>query len=147
MKRVWFIGIVLFFLAACNNDSETKTPPVDSTTKETGKRQDSSSRMVYNFTDSILQKKIVDTLMQLSFIKETNAYIDSISNHTQRLSFITDTAGSAISVMAGYNGAERFETYYHFRIDPDTFAISVLNEASGNFIPAAEYKKMTKEPD
>lgn len=144
MNRFVLIAAILF-ICACNNQDGPQEAPADTSIAAT--KQDSSSGFVYNFTDSALHDKITDTLMQLPFVKESNRYIDSISNHKKAIAFITDTTGTAISVMAGYNGVERFETYYHFTIDPKNFEIKIMDIASGDFIPVADYLKKNKEPE
>jgi hypothetical protein len=56
--------------------------------------------------------------MKLPFVEKSNSYIDSFSNHRHGIAFMLDTAGNKISVLAGYNGPEKFETYYNFSINP-----------------------------
>lgn len=143
MKPALFFLLILL-VCGCNNDNET-APGASADSSKTNTQQDSSSHIVYNFTDTTLQARIKDTLMRLSFVKESNRYIDSISEHKKGISFITDTANNEISVMAGYNGSERFETYYNFTINPGTFDIKVLDPASGEFVTVAEYLKRNKD--
>jgi hypothetical protein len=50
-----------------------------------------------------------------------------------------------ITVKAGYNGAERFETYYHFSVDPKTLEIKILDIISGDYISLEEYIKSNPE--
>lgn len=142
MKLVSII-FSLFLICGCNNNESTENNRAGDSTS-TVMRQDSSSGIVYNFTDSILQAKITDTLMQLSFVRESNRYIDSVSDHKHGISFITDTANNEISVMAGYNGEERFETYYNFNINPVTFEIKVMDAGSGDFVTVDDYLKKSK---
>ena len=143
MKQV-FAFLLILLICGCNNDGDTVHPATADSPK-TGGQQDSSSHIVYNFTDTTLQAKIKDTLMQLSFVKESDRYIDSINDHKNGISFIIDTASQEISVAAGYNGSERFETYYNFTINPGTFMIKVLDPSSGDFVTVAEYLKRNKD--
>lgn len=142
MKTVWLL-LTIVLVCGCAGDEDPHTLSPESSTAPGV--QDSSSVIVYNFTDTALQAKITDTLMQLSFIQESNHYIDSISDHTKGISFITDTANNEISVMAGYNGRERFETYYNFTIHPGTFVIKVLDPVSGDVVTVEEYLKRNKD--
>jgi hypothetical protein len=130
VKYFFIISLVLVLLS-CNNAGNNN----DDTKKVT------SSRFIYRFADTVLEQKITDTLMKLPFIEKSNSYIDSFSNHQHGIAFMSDTAGNKISVMAGYNGPERFETYYHFNIDPNTFEIRILDDLSGDFISIDEYIK------
>jgi hypothetical protein len=124
MLRYFFFLLSLFLFANCTN-TENKNPSSLPGSPATAKK-DSSSRFIYRFADSTLEAKIADTLMQLPFVAKTNIYIDSFSHHKQGISFMPGTSGKKISVMAGYNGPERFETYYNFTIDPATFEIKIL---------------------
>ena len=136
--------LLVLLICGCNN-GDTAHPAATADSTKAGEQQDSSSHIVYNFTDTTLQAKITGTLMQLSFVKESNRYIDSINDHKKGIAFLFDTAGHEISVMAGYNGSERFETYYNFTINPDTFMIKVLDPVSGDFVTVAEYLKRNKD--
>jgi hypothetical protein len=106
----------------------------------------SSSPLIENFTDSALETRITDTLMKLSFIRKTNHYLDSLTNHKHGLSFIIDSVGvNELSVIAGYNGPERFETYYNFTVYPKTFKIMIEYSDTGELIPIEEYIKLKQE--
>ncbi|MEI9807746.1 MAG: hypothetical protein WDO16_07645 [Bacteroidota bacterium] len=145
MVKSGLLFLTILLTCGCSNNGDTDSTIPGDTTTTTSMQQDSSSRIVYNFTDTALQSKITDTLMQLSFVRESNRYIDSISGHKKAISFITDTANHEISVMAGYNGDERFETYYNFSIHPVTFEIKVMDAVSGDFVTVAEYLKRNKD--
>jgi hypothetical protein len=139
VKYFFFISIVIVFVACNNAGNNNDTPAGDSAKKVI------SSRFIYRFADTVLEQKITDTLMKLPFIEKSNSYIDSFSNHQHGIAFMSDTAGNKISVMAGYNGQERFETYYRFSIDPKTFEIRILDDLSGDFISIDEYIKKNQE--
>jgi hypothetical protein len=138
------IFLLILLACGCNNDGDT-THTTSGDSPKTSMRQDSSIHIAYNFADTTLRRKITDMLMQLSFVKESDRYIDSISDHKKGISFLTDTASNGIVVVAGYNGKDRFETYYNFTIDPDTFTIKVLDPVSGDFVTVAEYIKRNKD--
>ena len=134
--------IVVF--ASCNNAGKNNDTPANDSSAPVGKKV-ITSRFIYRFADTVLEEKITDTLMKLPFIEKSNNYIDSFSNHTHGIAFMSDTAGHEISVMAGYNGPERFETYYNFCIDPKTFEIKILEPLSGDFISISEYIKKNQQ--
>jgi len=142
VKYLLFI-LIACFLGACNNNGADKMTPAGDSAKAGTK--DLSSRFIYTFADTALLAKIADTLMKLPFVRKSDRYIDSFSNHTQGISFLPDTANGEISVMAGYNGPERFETYYNFNINPVTFGIRILDPLSGEFISIEDYIKNNKE--
>ena len=148
MGHFLFIFLIIFFLS-CNNDGKnSKTPSNDSSADYSStdvNKPVSSSRFIYRFADSILEARINDTLMKLPFVQKSNKYIDSFSNHQHGIAFMSDSTGNIISVMAGYNGPERFESYYNFRIDPKTFEIKILDPLSGNYVSIDEYIKKNPE--
>ena len=142
MKYYGVIFIVLSLLA-CNNGNNRKDDIVrDSSVIKS--KQDTTKRFYVKFHDAALENRITDTLMKLSFVKKSNSYIDSFSNHVHGMSFILDTSGNKVSVMAGYDGAERFETYYNFEIDPSTMEIMIMDMESGKMIPVKQYIKQQK---
>ena len=143
MKYFLLISFLLFF-AACNNAGKNNDTPANDSSAPVAKKV-ITSRFIYRFADTVLEEKITDTLMKLPFIEKSNNYIDSFSNHTHGIAFMSDTAGHEISVMAGYNGPERFETYYNFSIDPKTFEIKILEPLSGDFISISEYIKKNQQ--
>jgi hypothetical protein len=134
MRYFVFLTMVLGLLS-CNNNKAKETPvPGDTTTI--------LNEPVTPPAAEDLEKKVTDTLMKLSFVKESDRYIDSLSDHKHGIAFMQDTSGGMIAVKAGYNGPERFETYYNFSIDPKTFEIKILDPVSGDYQSIEEYLKM-----
>lgn len=84
---------------------------------------------------------ITDSLMKLPFIIKSNNYIDSVTGHKNGIAFMTDTTDAVISVRAGYNGPERFETYYDFIINRETGEIEIMHLVTGDYIPLKEFLK------
>ncbi len=82
--------------------------------------------------------------MKLSFIQESNRYIDSLSGHQRGIAFLRDSSDGRISIRAGYNGPERFETYYDFSIDPATNEIMILDAIVGDYISLEEFIKKNR---
>ena len=88
----------------------------------------------------------IDTLMKISFVKKTNKYLDSLTDHKHGIAFIMDSVSSnELSVMAGYNGPERFETYYNFTIYPKSFDIMIEYPDTGELVSIDQYIKLKKE--
>ena len=135
----------MFFAACSNNDSGNKEPAPDSSTAKNGKATDSTI-VVNKLSDAALETKITDTLMTIPFVKKTNDYLDSLTNHKHGIAFIMDSvASNEIAVMAGYNGPERFETYYNFTIYPKTFDIMIEYPDTGELVSIDQYIKLKKE--
>lgn len=134
MKKILMLSCTLFFLA-CNNGKDNKVNGNQDTAAVTGQAELTTDR------STTAANPITDTLMKLPFIIKSNNYIDSFSNHKHGIAFISDTADQEISVKAGYNGDERFETYYDITIDRKTGEIKVLDPIEGDYIPLKDYLK------
>src|SRR5690349_11282831 len=128
------------FIFSCNN-SDTKNDNISNSSSITSTQDIPPSIQVHQPVDSVLQEKIEDSLLKLSFVKKSNDYIDSFSHHKHGIAFMADSADNKIIVKAGYNGDERFETYYIFTIDPKTFLIQVMDQTTSNYISIEEYLK------
>ncbi len=138
--------LLLFCLVECNSSSEPKAIATsDSLSKDpAAAKKDSELSYVHTFTDSILEDKITKALMKLPFVKKTNAYIDSFSNHQHGIAFMLDSLEKGekeIAVRAGYNGDLRFETYYFFYVNPKTMEIKVLDVINDKKLSVKEYIK------
>ena len=144
--RILFAAFLLFFFTACNNDSTVKEEPVakvDSLPNEPAVKAEQS--YIHKFTDTALEHKVTAVLMKLPFVQKSNRYIDSISNHKHGISFMLDNTKSAeVSVLAGYNSDERFETYYHFYVDPQTLEVKIYDPLENKTVSIKEYVKNLK---
>ena len=82
--------------------------------------------------------------MKLPFVTKSSNYIDSFSNHKHGIAFMMDEPQENepdISVQAGYNGGERFETYYRFFVNPKTMEIKVYDPVEDKKLTIKEYLK------
>lgn len=141
--------VFLFFVAACNNSSdraaeESAGVKTDSLTPQPVK--EALPAYIHKFTDTALERKVTGVLLKLPFVKKSDAYIDSISGHKHGIAFMLDnTKGdSSISVLAGYNSEERFETYYHFYVDPKTMDVTIYDPLTNKTLTVKEYLKRSK---
>ena len=141
--RNYLIIFIILSLLACNDRNEKKGI-VAGDSSIIKSKHDTTNRFYIKLHDAALENKITDTLMKLSFVKKSNGYIDSFSNHAKGMSFVMDTVGNKVSIMAGYDGIERFETYYNFEIDPSTMEIRIMDMESGRMIPVKQYIKQRK---
>jgi hypothetical protein len=142
MKQFFYL-LVFIFLAACNNAAKTDEVTVtDSTSAKI--KADSSSKYIHSFADTALENKITDALMKLPFVIKSSNYIDSFSNHQRGIAFMMDEPQeneTDVSVQAGYNGGERFETYYRFFVNPKTMEIKVYDPVEDKKLTIKEYLK------
>jgi hypothetical protein len=133
--RILLLSILLITMA-CNN-----------------KKQDSQEAEISTDTSAVTvpvneelmplakEAALTDTLLTLPFIIKSNHYIDSFSNHRHGIAFITDSTDRTYLVKAGYNGEDRFETYYDFEIDKNSREIKVMDPVEGDYIPLKVYLK------
>lgn len=142
MKYVVLIVTMLAFFTACNNSSKKEEMVVADTADKV--QTDSSSTFIHTFADTALENKITEALMKLSFVKKSNAYIDSLSNHRHGIAFMMDETKPGetdIDVHAGYNGGGRFETYYRFLVNPKSMEIKVYDPVQDKTLSLKEYLK------
>jgi len=142
MKYTLVLTLLVFF-TACNNASKTDDDVVtDSASSKV--QTDSSSKFIHTFSDTGLENKITNALMKLPFVTKSNNYIDSFSNHQHGIAFMMDEPQeneTDISVQAGYNGGERFETYFRFFVNPKTMEIKVYDPIEDKKLTIKEYLK------
>ena len=146
--RTLYCTILFFCILSCNNGNETKIAPVtDSLSHDsisTRAKIDTELNYVHIFSDSVLENKITSALMKLPFVKKSNTYIDSFSNHRHGIAFMLDSmekGETEIPVRAGYNGNMRFETYYFFYVNPKTLEIKVMDVVNDKKMSVKEYIK------
>lgn len=129
----------LLLILSCNSESKKTIaliPPAN----------DSLDAKVYETVDTALQKKIADTLIKLSFIKESNRYIDSSTSHNHGIAFIMEALKneSLIYVQAGLNGKDRFVNGFQLYVDPTTMEIKVYEPVSDKKLSVKEFEKHLK---
>lgn len=143
MKKLILFVITASLFTACNQAANKQESAVSDTLQ--GKtKSDSVPPYVHRFADSSLENRITGALMDLPFVKKSSQYIDSISNHTHTIAFMLDepvAPGTDIPVQAGYNGNERFETYYRFFVNPKTLEIKVYDPVEDKKLTVKEYIK------
>lgn len=143
--RYLFLLFMLSVFAACTNSTEQK----DQTPKDTvatDVKPVAEPGYIHRFGDTALENKITSALLKLPFVQKSNSYIDSISDHKHGISFMLDSTGNSneISVQAGYNGDQRFETYYHFYVNPKSLDIKVYDPVADKKLTVKEYLKTLK---
>lgn len=135
--RVLIAGIALAALTACNDGAEGGRTKADTPAALTRIHPDTTVPARGATADQIL-----DSLRRIPFVAKSEHYIDSFSNHQQGLAFLLDTVSEKeVNFRVGYNGAERFETYYLFVVDPQTFDIKIVEPVSGDVMTIAGYQQ------
>jgi hypothetical protein len=143
MKPPLLFLFLLISSASCNNATDKNAPVVKNTMVNT-RPADTTSNYIHTFTDTALETKITNALMKLPFVIKSDKYIDSFSNHKNGIAFMMDKeeAGETeVQVQAGYNGNERFETYYRFFVNPKTLQIKVYDVEADKKLTIKEYLK------
>ena len=143
MKQALLFLLLLVTITACNNTTDKQTTTVKDSAVNTVKA-DTISNYIHAFADTVLEDKITSALMKLSFVIKSDKYIDSFSNHKHGIAFLMDKPEAPetdIPVQAGYNGNERFETYYRFFVNPKTMEIKVYDVADDKKLTIKEYLK------
>ncbi|MGZ3931797.1 MAG: hypothetical protein ACXVP0_10605, partial [Bacteroidia bacterium] len=95
-----------------------------------------------------MEAKIMSTVMSLPEAEKAGRYIDSISNHTKGVGGIIDGPEPdkpEYGVRIGYNGDERFETYYFFYVDTITFRVKVQDVALDTILPIEDWRRMKRD--
>ena len=142
MKYVLVLMLSVSF-AACNNASKTEEAVVNDLAA-TRLQTDSSSKFIHTFSDTALEREITTALLKLPFVIKSDNYIDSFSNHKHGIAFMLDEPDANepdVSVQAGYNGSQRFETYYRFFVNPKTMEIKVYDAVADKKLTLKEYLK------
>ncbi|MGG9962536.1 hypothetical protein [Ferruginibacter sp. SUN106] len=134
-----FLVILITAGTSCNNNDKSNAGVTDSL------KTDSLNTTQQSIIVPIAKENdIIDTLNSLPFVKESSQYIDSITNHKHTIAYIIDTTDKEYTVTAGYNGADRFETYYNFTINKKTREIKVQDVISGDMVTPAAFEKLRK---
>ncbi|WP_409416350.1 hypothetical protein [Flavobacterium sp. PS2] len=89
----------------------------------------------------------IQTISKLKEVQLQQKYIDSISNHTKGVSYMTDEKiiknKAYYEVATGYNGELRWETYYLFYVNKKNCDDIYVNEVvSGDIISIAQWRKL-----
>lgn len=143
MKQLILFVLTAYCFMACNQAGDQNAPATgDSLANKV--QADTVKSYVHRFADTSLEDRITGALMNLPFVIKSSKYIDSISNHKHSIAFMLDepdAPGADVPVQAGYNGNERFETYYRFFVNPKTLEIKVYDPVEDKKLTVKEYLK------
>ena len=144
MKKELLVLLLIVGAVACNNAKEKESTVTTDTSTITNVRPDTAAAYLHTFKDTLLKDKITAALLKLPFVKKSDKYIDSISNHKHGIAFLLEEPAkdeTDIPVQAGYNGNERFETYYRFFVNPKTLEVKVYDVVEDKKLTVKEYLK------
>ena len=139
--------IIIIFSAAilfsCNNSNKEVTSTIADTLRSTGIVVD-TDKVVIAAPSTIKESQILDKIAALPEFKKSNAYLDSLTDHKHGLAsmiFKPTKDEKDYYVRVGYNGDQRFETYYNFYVDSSTLDIKIADPLSADIISLAEFRK------
>lgn len=144
MKKSSFFLLLITAAVACNNANNSDKAATTDTTALPVLKADTPTAYIHTFKDTTLEDRITAALLKLPFVKKSDQYIDSISNHKHGIAFLLDEPVKdeiEISVQVGYNSKERFETYYRFFVNPKTMEIKVYDVVEDKKLTLKEYLK------
>ena len=114
-----------------------------------------AQEIINPIVDSNLERKIIDTLVKLSMVKEDKRYIDSVNHTKQGLRIGFDTVinyyaadgGPLIDVTVWYSKEALDSGKFHdeFYIDPKTFDIKVCDDQNDTIWTVPDYLKQHPE--
>ncbi len=145
MKQ-WLV-LLLFACWSCNDQPANTTSPAGNDTAAKKTKKDTVPVDASTAPKKGLEDRITDSLMKLPFVQEANRHLDSVTKHKHGISFMFDTLDNQVDVKAGYNGTDRFETYFNFTVDPKTFVIKVMDVVSGDYMTVEDFAKQNKKSD
>jgi hypothetical protein len=128
MKVVYLFVVLAVLLVYCNNKKIATV-------------------YTFQFPDSVFQSKIRDTLRKLPFVKRSQIYFDSVSNHREGVTFIIDTFRNKIYPNAVFYDKEEnhFQKLYEFEVNPQTMEIKINDIDTGGYITIEEYYKLNPQ--
>ena len=130
-------------LFSCNNSNNEVTSTIADTLKSTGNVVD-TDKVIIAAPSTTKETEILDKIAALPEFKKSNAYLDSLTDHKHGLAsmiFKPTKEEKNYYVRVGYNGDQRFETYYNFYVDSATMDIKIADPIEADIITLAEFRK------
>lgn len=146
MKK--FLTILIVTIASCNPSGKKEEVTVLTTNDSaqnvtSSKNASDSNQLIVNAHISAKGEAILKLIQQLPEFKKSDKYIDSLTDHKKGLAaliFKPAKGEKDYNVQVGYNGTERFETYYNFYVDSTSYAIKVGDAIEGDVVPLEEWR-------
>lgn len=134
---VLYLGCI-FSAAACSTGDDKKTTPA---TAAVNVQDTLTAPAAVTTKEKSREDKILDSIQKLPFIIAAHKNIDSFSHHKNGIAFLVDSSEKEWMIQAGYNGANRFETYHRLYVNPATFDIKVYDVVTDEKLSVADYLK------
>ncbi len=131
-----------FLFVACHSADSDKTNGSEDSLIISPKPD--SSKFIVDKSVSRREEKILRLIKDLKEVKASDKYIDSFSNHKKGIATLIFRPTNGLkdyNVQAGYNGDNRFETYYNFFVDSATYKIKIQDPVQGDIVPMDEWRK------
>lgn len=145
MKILFSILIISSTILACNTQEKNSDVPISRDTTIVNKDSiNANDEFIVEAPHSVLEKKILEKISLLPEYKRSNAYLDSLTNRKHGLSsmiFKPSKNEKEYYVRVGYNGDDRFETYYNFYVDSTTLAIKIADVLEGDIVSLETWRK------
>lgn len=136
--KAYFYIITLLIVFGCNQAGNKNPAVADSLIKPKADSNLSEITVKYSY------QAILDSILAIPFISNSNHYIDSFSRHRHGIAFMVDSAKSPWLIQAGYNGKDRFETYHWLYVNPTNFDVKVYDVVNDVQLSIADYLKKDK---
>jgi len=137
--------LITFIILGCN--SATKKPAPARLNPARLNRVDSSFNKPVAETpvDTLFENRIFDSIFKIPQIKKSHDYIDSFTHHKRGIAMMVVQRPVSDSdyyiVQVGFNGDERFVTYYNFHIYRKGFKIEYLDPVTDSTINVNRWKE------
>jgi len=139
--------LFLLITIGCKNKESRLPPPVNDSVTANSKKEPGYIHLVQE-GNPVLDKKILDAFSRVPEIIEANHYIDSISGHKDQIRCMweePDSTHADYVVQLGYDGSERFETYYWLYVNPVTLKVRFYDVITDSVYNAEDYRKLGRE--
>jgi hypothetical protein len=141
MNRLLGTLCMIWVMSSCNvEDPDANNPLVNK--KDTVQQQPSAPVMPKDTTG--LQQRIETKILALPEVMQAAKHIDSLTNHQHSIALMTTAPkkpGDSYFIRAGYNGKDRFETYYQFYANPATEEIRIYDPVSDRKMTLEAYRQ------
>jgi len=145
MKIIGLLFFPLAFTIACKYKNSSEENVNKGSIISTVKSETNTPLVSLN--DSILPEQILATVSKLPELQGANKYIDSISGHKERITYLwekPDKENPDYVIQFGYDGEERFETYYWIYVSPITLNLRFYDVINDSLYRVEDYRKLNR---
>ena len=125
----------------CNQSDKSKTAVASDNLSFS--KQD-SNKLIVNKAITNKEEYILGLIKNIDEVKASDRYIDSLTNHKKGIaSLIFKPAKNEkyYFIQTGYDGENRFETYYNFYVDSATYEIKIQDVIEGDIVTLNGWRK------